>query len=142
MCDCIQAANKFLAEHNTRIELPWFGPQRPFVQTMKLDDKKRGKPKMMFASRCPFCGERYPEPEKYLKSDGGVESGHATASGSGPLPEPKLHGDACSALEPPHQAAETVGRYQEPKRAAGVTSGPSDTSSLTSTHLSSPTESK
>lgn len=66
MCDCIKTVNEFLALHNTKIELPWMGPQRPFVQTMKLDDKKRGKPKMMFASCCPFCGERYPEAGKKI----------------------------------------------------------------------------
>jgi hypothetical protein len=68
MCDCIQDVNKFLAEHNTKIEMPWFGPQRPFVQTMKVDEKRRGKPRMMFASCCPFCGEKYPEAAKTLSS--------------------------------------------------------------------------
>jgi hypothetical protein len=63
-----------------------------------------------------------------FESDGGVESGHATASGSGPLPEPIAIGDACSALEPPHRATNTVGRHQELKRAVGVTPDPSDTS--------------
>lgn len=60
MCDCIKTANAFLADRNTRITLPLFGPQRPFVQTEKLDDKKRGKPSFMFANHCPFCGEKYP----------------------------------------------------------------------------------
>lgn len=62
MCDCITTANEFLAEHNTKIELPMWtssGKRTPFVQTVKLDDKKRGKPKMIFASCCPFCGERF-----------------------------------------------------------------------------------
>ncbi len=59
MCECIAKVDGFLAEHNTKIELPWAGPQRPFVLTMKADEKKRGKPKMMFASFCPFCGEKY-----------------------------------------------------------------------------------
>ena len=66
MCDCIEKTNGFLAEHNTKIELPWFGPQRPFVVTMKVDDKKRGKPRMMFASCCPFCGEKYPKADRLL----------------------------------------------------------------------------
>jgi hypothetical protein len=61
MCDCIQEADKALAEYNTKIEVPWIGPQRPFVLTMKLNEKKRGKPQMMFCSYCPFCGEKYPE---------------------------------------------------------------------------------
>lgn len=45
-------------------------------------------------------------------SDGGVE-GHATASGSGPLPDPILGTD-------------TVGRQQELKRTAGIKPGPSE----------------
>lgn len=64
MCDCIETANAHLAEFNTTIELPMWtssGVRAPFVQTMKIDEKKRGKPKMMFASCCPFCGERYAE---------------------------------------------------------------------------------
>lgn len=61
MCDCLSKVNGHLAEFNTKIELPMIGPQRPFVLTMKLNEKKRGKPKMMFASCCPFCGEKYPE---------------------------------------------------------------------------------
>jgi hypothetical protein len=69
MCECIKTANKFLAEHNTKIEMPWLGPQRPFVLTMKLDDKKRGKPQMMFASCCPFCGEKYPEAKPLLSTE-------------------------------------------------------------------------
>lgn len=62
MCGCINRVNEHLAEFNTKIELPlWTNSGRlvPFVQTIKVDDKKRGKPKSMFASFCPFCGEEY-----------------------------------------------------------------------------------
>jgi hypothetical protein len=59
MCDCMDEVNAKLAERNTKIELPWFGPQLPRVITMKLDDKKRGKPMGMFCTFCPFCGEKY-----------------------------------------------------------------------------------
>lgn len=65
MCGCIDQANEHLAEFNTKIELPiWTssGRRAPFVQTMKIDEKKRGKPKMIFASCCPFCGEKYSDP--------------------------------------------------------------------------------
>jgi hypothetical protein len=61
MCECIARTDAFLAQHNSKIMLPLFGPQLPFVQTMKVDEKKRGKPAMMFASHCPFCGEKFPE---------------------------------------------------------------------------------
>jgi hypothetical protein len=61
MCDCIKSTNEYLAQHNTKITIPWLGTQRPFVQTEKIDGKKRNKPMMLFASYCPFCGEKYEE---------------------------------------------------------------------------------
>lgn len=60
MCECLAKVNEELAKHNTRIEIPWIGPQVPFVQTIKRDEKKRGKPVRMFATFCPFCGVKYP----------------------------------------------------------------------------------
>jgi hypothetical protein len=63
MCYCIKTANEHLAQFNTKIELPiWTssGVRPPFILTMKIDAKKRGKPKMIFASCCPFCGVKYP----------------------------------------------------------------------------------
>ncbi len=61
-CECIAEVNKKLAERNTQILLPMFvmkGPVVPFVETRKLNEKKRGKPVAMFASFCPFCGLKY-----------------------------------------------------------------------------------
>jgi len=69
MCDCIAKANDHLAQFNTKIEVPiWTrsGRLTPFVQTVKVDDRKRGKPKLMFASHCPFCGEKYAEPAQTI----------------------------------------------------------------------------
>lgn len=62
MCDCIPKFNKHLAEHNTEITVPFWtrsGILAPFVETRKLDKNKRGKPKAVIASCCPFCGEKY-----------------------------------------------------------------------------------
>lgn len=63
MCDCISRVDQKLAEFNTRIELPWWTSSgktnTPFIQTIKIDSKKRGKPQAVFASHCPFCGEAY-----------------------------------------------------------------------------------
>jgi hypothetical protein len=62
MCGCISDINKHLEQFNTKIELPFWtnsGRLVPFVQTIKIDDKKRGKPQAVFASHCPFCGESY-----------------------------------------------------------------------------------
>jgi hypothetical protein len=58
MCDCIEKANAHLAQHNTKIMFPMIGPQLPFVETIKIDSKKRGLPVKMFASYCPFCGDK------------------------------------------------------------------------------------
>lgn len=65
MCNCIADTDAYLAQHNTKIHVPWVGPQIPFVETIKLDEKKRGKPVKMFASHCPFCGEHYPTERTY-----------------------------------------------------------------------------
>lgn len=59
MCNCMATVDIKLAEHNSKIELPWFGPQLPRIITMKVDQKKRGKPIGVFATFCPFCGDKY-----------------------------------------------------------------------------------
>lgn len=67
MCDCIDLIDKKLEEagENTIIDVPIaFGPEgisairRPIIATKKRDAGKRQKPKRMFASYCPFCGEK------------------------------------------------------------------------------------
>ncbi len=63
MCNCIVNVNERLALHNTCIHMPLFGPALPFIETIKLDEKKRGKPTKMFATFCPFCGEKFPDSE-------------------------------------------------------------------------------
>lgn len=63
MCTCIETVDADLAGRglNTRVETPLFGPARALVRTLKADDHKRQKPAVLFATCCPFCGERYPE---------------------------------------------------------------------------------
>lgn len=67
MCDCIKKVNAELAESqspNTMIETPLFGTPRAFVVTTKRHAGLRGKKYAampMFATYCPFCGEKYPE---------------------------------------------------------------------------------
>lgn len=62
-CTCIEVVNARLKEHNAQILLPMFvsngSTARPFIETTKLDEKKRGKPPSMLASYCPFCGAHY-----------------------------------------------------------------------------------
>ena len=63
MCNCINDLNEKLKEKNTRIYTPIsFRPSLntlgPLVVTEKVDKKKRSKPLNLFASYCPFCGEK------------------------------------------------------------------------------------
>lgn len=63
MCDCIKRVNAKLAEHNTCLaEVSMVnmktGKCRQSIQvsTMKLSRLKKGKPKVMLPTYCPFCG--------------------------------------------------------------------------------------
>jgi hypothetical protein len=66
MCNCIEAMDKHLAKVNTRIGMALMVnvmtgrkaemQARPIVVTVKVDEKKRGRPKTALASFCPFCG--------------------------------------------------------------------------------------
>ena len=79
MCDCIERVNDHLGRFNTKIELPLWsasGVLNPFVSTVKLNDKKRGKPRLMACTYCPFCGEKYaarpvPRPNRRPIEDAG-----------------------------------------------------------------------
>lgn len=66
-CVCVETVDAELVKHNSRLHLPMFvmggSKPKPFVETIKLDEKKRGKPVKMFATFCPFCGVKY-EDEK------------------------------------------------------------------------------
>ena len=62
MCDCIKNVSEKLKEHNTALKLPLLldgGPDRVLIETQKADSKNRKKPMNLFASFCPFCGEKY-----------------------------------------------------------------------------------
>lgn len=58
--DCIRSVNEQLAPHNTRIAsaISFSTPARELIQvvTCKAEPSVRGKPVVMFASHCPFCG--------------------------------------------------------------------------------------
>jgi len=56
-----------LKQFNTEINLPFWtrsGVVAPFVETRKIDSSKRGKPRSVIASHCPFCGIALPTPAK------------------------------------------------------------------------------
>lgn len=58
-CDCLEGINEKLAEHNTEVVITWYPIVRPLIETAKIDSKKRGKPMLVAASFCPFCGVEY-----------------------------------------------------------------------------------
>ena len=65
MCDCMKLINDELAQYNTRI-IPvmalrdgTFHMAGVRIETEKIDSKKRGRPKRLVASYCPFCGKKY-----------------------------------------------------------------------------------
>jgi hypothetical protein len=65
-CTCIETVNEKLATRNTRLTLPLvFGrkdgdPERLMIVTEQVETG-RGKAKAVgvFATCCPFCGEKY-----------------------------------------------------------------------------------
>lgn len=67
MCNCIEEANKALAEHNTAIataltvntESMQTGV-RMTIPTRKVSSKGK-RPMTVFATYCPLCGEKIPE---------------------------------------------------------------------------------
>lgn len=58
--DCVKRLNEKLEVHNSRIaQAISFGEKpRELIQvtTVKVNSTKRGKPPVLFASYCPFCG--------------------------------------------------------------------------------------
>ena len=59
MCECVKQFNEQLASRNTKISEAWIlGDNRmvPLIATVKLNEKKRGRPVEALASFCPFCG--------------------------------------------------------------------------------------
>jgi hypothetical protein len=68
MCNCIDKVNKTLEILNTCLTIPLLvqldtGEQRVgdriMLSTEKIDPKKRGTAKKLFAAYCPICGEKY-----------------------------------------------------------------------------------
>jgi len=59
MCNCINAMNEQLKEHNGRLIVPMFTAPRVIITLEKLSPRKRVP--VVVANYCPFCGETYPE---------------------------------------------------------------------------------
>lgn len=54
---CFKTVNKKLREQNTMLVANLLNPNHVFIETQKIDKKKRKKPASVMASYCPFCGE-------------------------------------------------------------------------------------
>lgn len=63
-CKCKDEVNAHLAQHNGRLQNNLLDDTTIFIETAKLDEKKRGKPPAMIATFCPFCGEKLPNKER------------------------------------------------------------------------------
>jgi hypothetical protein len=68
MCNCADAADEKLKERNTRLIRAFvFSPRHADNPNLMIETEQietgRGKEKKMgmFATFCPFCGEKYPE---------------------------------------------------------------------------------
>jgi hypothetical protein len=70
MCNCIRTINKAIAPYNTCLSIPLMvildtgknvSGERVMLATEKIDPKKRGRPKALFAAFCPLCGKKYPK---------------------------------------------------------------------------------
>lgn len=69
MCNCHLLVDQQLEEKgsNTRLDIPLVFHQGQVsthivsITTCKRDIKKREKPIKVFATYCPFCGEKYPK---------------------------------------------------------------------------------
>jgi hypothetical protein len=69
--DCIDRIDKALLEHSTRLSIAFTlsNPSRELIQvaTMKSDPSSKKKPKVMYASFCPFCGLSLEQQNKEVK---------------------------------------------------------------------------
>lgn len=59
-CECISKINGEIGpSRNAVLVTTLFGEQKAVIGTVKLDSTKRGKPPVMLATFCPFCGGAY-----------------------------------------------------------------------------------
>lgn len=65
MCDCLTIINEELSQYNTQVS-PALSLREDglhlvgvYIETHKLNESKRGKPKSLIAAYCPFCGAKY-----------------------------------------------------------------------------------
>ncbi len=54
---CFENVNEHLAKFNTQLDINLLNTNQVFVSTLKVDSKKRVKPRTVIATYCPFCGK-------------------------------------------------------------------------------------
>jgi hypothetical protein len=74
MCNCIQLSEEALIHNgsNTTLDRPIMlskvgkldVAQRVTISTCKRDPHRKEKPMRLFATYCPFCGEKYEDAEE------------------------------------------------------------------------------
>jgi hypothetical protein len=67
---CFIEADKALGPHNTAIEFAFSISDTdayPMVRTYKVDTSKRGQPRKLIASHCPFCGDSLKQSAKQVE---------------------------------------------------------------------------
>lgn len=70
MCNCIAMTDEKFVEidSNSKLDVPFVfnhkgivSIRRVLVATVKRDEHSRKKASKIFATYCPFCGEKYPD---------------------------------------------------------------------------------
>lgn len=71
MCECIQNIDADLKDAGQALNATMFGLRRPLIDLIRTDkwvsETRRGKPRVIIASYCPFCGEKYVDEDAAAK---------------------------------------------------------------------------
>jgi hypothetical protein len=69
MCECVNTINEDLKPNGQMLNIDLLS-NRPMITLVRVDkwisENRRGKHRAIFASFCPWCGEKYPEKDSAL----------------------------------------------------------------------------
>ena len=66
MCDCLKLTQAALVERNMRLPVMISrsgGPDKAYLNTEVIKPQRGLRPMKLICSHCPFCGEKYPDPD-------------------------------------------------------------------------------